>query len=248
MCAPGTRPLQRNMVGQIIQTLRKVHQLWAVGTALCTALHCTALHCTALHCTALHCTVHTVQWAQFVCTLSEVCGAQGREWPSQIAAHLHCTFNTAHSTLHCKSTHSTLTTSHSILNTKHSILEIYIAYTMLHTISTVNSTLWDESPMVSAAIQGIVNQIETKHLEWSSPEKVEGFTDSDSSTPQFMFEYTNPSLRGEVYSTMNSGVLELKLHKVHFADRFSGAELARQRRTCLQSTPSAVSTPMSTRR
>ena len=42
---------------------------------------------------------------------------------------------------------------------------------------------------------------------------------------------------------MNSGVLELKLHEVHFADKFSGAELARQRRTCLQSAPSAVSTP-----
>ena len=46
-----------------------------------------------------------------------------------------------------------------------------------------------------------------------------------------MFEYTDPSLRGEVYSNMNSGVLELKLHEVHFADKFSGAELARRRRT-----------------
>ena len=44
-----------------------------------------------------------------------------------------------------------------------------------------------------------------------------------------MFEYTDPSLRGEVYLNMNSGVLELKLHKVHFADKFSGAELARRR-------------------
>ena len=61
-------------------------------------------------------------------------------------------------------------------------------------------------------------------------------------------EFTDPSLRGEVNSNMNSGVLELKLHEVHFADKFSGAELARRRRTCLQSAPSAVSTPMSTRR
>ena len=80
-----------------------------------------------------------------------------------------------------------------------------------------------------------------------SPEKGENFTDSASSTPEFMFEYTNQSLRGEVYSNMNLGVLELKLHEVHFADKFSGAELARLRRTCLQSAASAVSTPMSTR-
>ena len=58
-----------------------------------------------------------------------------------------------------------------------------------------------------------------------------------------MFKFTDPSLQGEVNSNMNSGVLELKLHKVHFADKFSGAELARKRRTCLQSAPSAVSTP-----
>ena len=63
-----------------------------------------------------------------------------------------------------------------------------------------------------------------------------------------MFEYTDPSLLGEVYSNKNSGVLELKLHKVHFADKFSEAELARLRRTCLQGALSAVSTQMSTRR
>ena len=63
-----------------------------------------------------------------------------------------------------------------------------------------------------------------------------------------MFEYSDPSLQGEVYSNMNLDVLELKLHKVHFADKFSGAKLVRRRRTCLQSAPSAVSTPMSTRR
>ena len=40
-----------------------------------------------------------------------------------------------------------------------------------------------------------------------------------------MFEYTDPSLQGEVYSNNNSGVLELKRHKVHFADKFSGAAL-----------------------
>ena len=61
-----------------------------------------------------------------------------------------------------------------------------------------------------------------------------------------MFEYTNQSLRGEVYSSMNSGVLELKLREVHFPDKFSKAELARLRRTCLQSSPSAVLTPMFT--
>ena len=49
---------------------------------------------------------------------------------------------------------------------------------------------------------------------WSSPEKGENFTDSASSTPEFMFEYTHPSLRGEVCSSMNLGVLELKLHEV----------------------------------
>ena len=43
-----------------------------------------------------------------------------------------------------------------------------------------------------------------------------------------MFEYKNPSLRGEVYSNMNSGVLELKVHEVHFAVKFSRAELARR--------------------
>ena len=37
---------------------------------------------------------------------------------------------------------------------------------------------------------------------------------------------------------MNTGVIELKLHEVHFADKFSGAELVRRR-----SAPSAVSTP-----
>ena len=36
-----------------------------------------------------------------------------------------------------------------------------------------------------------------------------------------MFEYTDPNLRREVYSNMNLGVYELKLHKVHFADKFS---------------------------
>ena len=87
-----------------------------------------------------------------------------------------------------------------------------------------------------------------KSSRWSSPEKGENFTDSASSTLEFIFEFTDPSLRGEVNSNMNSGVLELKLHEVHFADKFSGAELARRRRTCLQSAPSAVSTPMSTRR
>ena len=55
------------------------------------------------------------------------------------------------------------------------------------------------------------------------------FTESGSSTPKFMFEYTNPSLRGEVYSIMVMGVLELNLHKVHFAEKFSGAVLARRR-------------------
>ena len=36
-------------------------------------------------------------------------------------------------------------------------------------------------------------------------------------------------LQGEVNLNMNLGVLELKLHEVHFADKFSGAELARRR-------------------
>ena len=83
---------------------------------------------------------------------------------------------------------------------------------------------------------------------WSSPEKWENFTDSDSSTPEFMFEYTDPSWQGEVYSNMNPGVLELKLYKVHFADMFSRPKLARRRITFLLSAPSAVSTPMTTRR
>ena len=69
-----------------------------------------------------------------------------------------------------------------------------------------------------------------------------------TSPTQFMFEYTDPSLQGEVYSNMNLGVLELRLHKVHFGDKFSEAELARRRRPCLPSAISAVSTPMSTRR
>ena len=34
-----------------------------------------------------------------------------------------------------------------------------------------------------------------------------------------MFEFTDPSLRGEVNSNMHSGVLELKLHEVHFAEK-----------------------------
>ena len=80
------------------------------------------------------------------------------------------------------------------------------------------------------------------NLIWSSPEKGENFTNSASSTPEFMFEFTDPSLRGEVNSNMNSGVLELKLHKVHFADKFSSASQARLRRTCLLSAPCAVST------
>ena len=54
--------------------------------------------------------------------------------------------------------------------------------------------------------------------------------DSGSSRPEFISEYTGPSLRGEVYSNMNSGVLELELDEVHFAEKFSGDELARQRR------------------
>ena len=55
-----------------------------------------------------------------------------------------------------------------------------------------------------------------------------------------MFEL---SLGVEVNSNIYSGVIELKLHEVHFADKFPGAKLARRRRTCLQSAPSAVSTP-----
>ena len=86
------------------------------------------------------------------------------------------------------------------------------------------------------------------NYRWSSPEKGENFIDSGLSTLEFMFEYIDPSLRGDVYSNMNSGVLELKLHEVHFADKFSGAEFVRRRRTCLLIEPSAVSTPMSTRR
>ena len=46
-------------------------------------------------------------------------------------------------------------------------------------------------------------------------EKGENFTDSVSSTPKFMFEFTDPSLQGEVNSNMNWVVLELKLHKLH---------------------------------
>jgi hypothetical protein len=63
-----------------------------------------------------------------------------------------------------------------------------------------------------------------------------------------MFDFTSPGKLGSVNSNMKSGVLGLKLHMVHFAEKFSGVKLARQRRTFLQSTPSAVSTPMSTRR
>ena len=47
-----------------------------------------------------------------------------------------------------------------------------------------------------------------------------------SATHSDTASYTDPSLRGEVYSNINSGVLELKLHKVQFANKFSGAELA----------------------
>ena len=53
----------------------------------------------------------------------------------------------------------------------------------------------------------------------------------------------NLSLQGEVYSNMNMGAFELTLQKLHTADKFSGAKLARQRRTCPQSAPNAVSTP-----
>ena len=42
-----------------------------------------------------------------------------------------------------------------------------------------------------------------------------------------MFEYTDPSLQGEVNSNMNPGELELKLYEAHLADKFSKAELAR---------------------
>ena len=63
-----------------------------------------------------------------------------------------------------------------------------------------------------------------------------------------MFELTYPSLDKDVNLNMNLGVLELKLHNVHFTDKFSKAQLASLRRTTLQSAWSAVSTPMSTRR
>ena len=101
-------------------------------------------------------------------------------------------------------------------------------------ILDVQISLWD-------AFGHILRQVDCR---WRFPEKGENFKDSGSSTPEFMFEYTDPSLWGEVYSNMTSGVLELKLYEVHFADKFSGAMLARRRRTCLQSVPSAVSTPM----
>ena len=69
---------------------------------------------------------------------------------------------------------------------------------------------------------------------------MDNFTASGSGTPEFMFEYTDPSLQREVYSNMTSGVLELKLHEVYFADKFFGAKLARQIITCIQSVMSAV--------
>ena len=64
------------------------------------------------------------------------------------------------------------------------------------------------------------------------------FTDSDSSTPEVRLKYSSLSLQGEEYLNLASGVLELKLHKVHYAAKSS--ELAR--RTWLHSAPSAVST------
>ena len=50
-----------------------------------------------------------------------------------------------------------------------------------------------------------------------------------------------PACEESCTQTWTQVYLELKRCKVHFADYFSGAKLARRRRTCLQSAPSAVS-------
>ena len=88
-----------------------------------------------------------------------------------------------------------------------------------------------------------------RNYRWRSPEEGENFTNSVATTPKFMFECTDPSLRGEVNSNINTVHLSWSCaHKVNLADKFSGAKVARERRTCLQSAPSEVSTLMFTRR
>ena len=52
-----------------------------------------------------------------------------------------------------------------------------------------------------------------------------------------MFEFRDPSGPEKVNSNINVGVLEFKLHEVHFGDMFSEANLVRLRRPCLQSEP-----------
>ena len=62
-----------------------------------------------------------------------------------------------------------------------------------------------------------------------------------------MFKFNYASLNGEVNWRKNSGVIELKLQEVHFANNFSKDKLAWLEITCLQNAPHAVSTSMSTK-
>ena len=53
----------------------------------------------------------------------------------------------------------------------------------------------------------------TENYRCSSAKNKENFTNSASSTLEFMFKLTNQRLRGEGTSNMNSGLPKLKLHR-----------------------------------
>ena len=78
--------------------------------------------------------------------------------------------------------------------------------------------------------------------------RAENITYSVSSTPRFIFKFSNLDLRGEVNLNMNLGVLELKMQEVHFNNKLSKAKFAGLGTTCLQIASSAVSTLMSTKK
>ena len=69
-------------------------------------------------------------------------------------------------------------------------------------------------------------------------------TSTDSSQCQLGGKPSTPRLASSAlgYLATSSLTLGLKLHSVHFADKFSSASQARLQRTCLQSAPRAVST------
>ena len=101
-------------------------------------------------------------------------------------------------------------------------------------------------PFMYKSITGYILLLQFPLLSVYSYEVLQkrGRTSTDSSQYQLRGKPSTPRLASSAlgYLATSSLTLGLKLHSVHFADKFSSASQARLRRTCLQSAPRAVST------